>query len=346
MLQKIQQYIQEKINIIAEGFHKKSQERLTIMVIPHNHDRIYSHQLSWMMIGFLTALTLFVVMMALYAFYHRKSLKSDVAELKDLYGLNYNQANTLHQQTRITEDYHRELQSNLKEIARLIGIPEKELTILDLDPSARSRANEVLYEEVTQRLDMAPGTNYLPSVYSIKTNHFRMSDDYPMVLSIHEFLNQGFGVYAHMPMGRPFKTFRALRDTSPFGPRIDPVTRSSLEFHTGMDTSGPRGTPIYASGAGTVARVTHKDPGYGNSVLIQHKFGYRTLYAHMTRSTVRNGQRVRRGDLLGYMGATGRVTGVHLHYEIWQNSRKIDPLPYICSTDLNTRTCKAFYSKQ
>ncbi len=115
--------------------------------------------------------------------------------------------------------------------------------------------------------------------------------------------------------------------TSRFGGRADPFTGRN-EQHKGLDISARTGTPIYAPGKGTVI-FSGVENGYGNSILLQHGGGITTRYAHMSRRAVSEGQTVQRGDVIGYVGSTGRSSGPHLHYEVRLNGVNVDPLRYI-----------------
>ncbi|MDR1415341.1 MAG: M23 family metallopeptidase [Odoribacteraceae bacterium] len=118
----------------------------------------------------------------------------------------------------------------------------------------------------------------------------------------------------------------ACRITSAFGYRQDPIDHV-LKPHRGMDFGGPIGTPIYATGNGTV-EVSNVGNGFGRHVIVNHGFNYKTLYAHMDRVNVTTGQRVKRGDIIGFLGGTGRATGPHLHYEVRRNGNCIDPINF------------------
>ncbi len=115
--------------------------------------------------------------------------------------------------------------------------------------------------------------------------------------------------------------------TSPFGMRRSPFT-GRREFHKGIDISNRRGTPIYASAKGTVS-FSGVDGGYGNCVVLNHGGGVTTRFAHMQRFVVKEGQTVTRGELVGYMGNSGRSTGPHLHYEVRINGVCVNPMRYI-----------------
>jgi len=128
-----------------------------------------------------------------------------------------------------------------------------------------------------------------------------------------------------LPFANPVRD--AYRFTSRFGMRTDP-TRGGRRMHTGVDFAGPRGTPLYATADGVVIKAGWSS-GYGKLVKIQSEFGIETRYAHMAEIRVREGQRVSRGDRIGDMGSSGRVTGVHVHYEVRQNGEPVNPMDYI-----------------
>ncbi len=114
---------------------------------------------------------------------------------------------------------------------------------------------------------------------------------------------------------------------SGFGYRIDPIYKT-VKMHTGLDFTAPIGTPIYATGNGVVSEATYDAGGYGNNVVINHGWGYETLYGHMSKIKVRLGQKVKRGEVIGYIGNTGKSTGPHCHYEVIKNGTKVDPVHF------------------
>lgn len=117
------------------------------------------------------------------------------------------------------------------------------------------------------------------------------------------------------------------RVTSQFGKRNDPFTRN-VSHHNGFDIAGPSRSPIYATADGVVS-FAGRDGGYGNKIELKHSPEYDTRYGHLYKILVKEGQQVKKGDLIGEMGTTGRSTGVHLHYEVVKNGERVDPLPYI-----------------
>ena len=137
------------------------------------------------------------------------------------------------------------------------------------------------------------------------------------------------GVIA-VPSDKPIPS--GVEFTSGYGVRSDPFGRGRA-MHAGIDLSGPSGTPIYATADGIVSEAAWNSGGYGNLVKVDHGRGIETRYGHLSKMTVRAGERVTRGQLIGRMGSTGRSTGSHLHYEVRIDGRAVNPIPFMKSTD-------------
>ncbi|ANE52236.1 M23 family metallopeptidase [Flavisolibacter tropicus] len=145
------------------------------------------------------------------------------------------------------------------------------------------------------------------------------------------------------PAIQPVSNKDLNRIASGFGYRIDPIYKTP-KLHAGLDFSAPQGTPIYATANGTVKLATYSDAGYGNHVIIDHGYGYETLYGHMVRVKARSGQRVTRGEVIGYVGSTGKSTGPHCHYEVHKNGQKLDPV-YFFYNDLSPQQFDALLKR-
>ncbi len=135
----------------------------------------------------------------------------------------------------------------------------------------------------------------------------------------------------------------ALSISSPFGWRSDPI-KGVRRRHAGVDLPGPSGTRIFATGPGIVS-FAGWSRGYGNMVQVDHADGVRTRFGHLSNIAVSAGTSVRQGALLGWMGSTGRSTGVHLHYEVRVNGRPVDPLAYMGQTAHSEETLWAPQAK-
>ncbi|NNL16660.1 MAG: M23 family metallopeptidase [Flavobacteriaceae bacterium] len=132
---------------------------------------------------------------------------------------------------------------------------------------------------------------------------------------------------ATIPAIQPVKNEDLKRMASGFGYRSDPFTKVR-KFHYGMDFTSPRGTPIYATGDGVVTRADNRAAGYGKHIRIDHGYGYISLYAHLYKYNVKKNQKVKRGDIIGFVGSTGRSQAPHLHYEIFKDKERINPLNF------------------
>ena len=132
---------------------------------------------------------------------------------------------------------------------------------------------------------------------------------------------------ASIPAIQPVANKDLKRMASGYGYRIHPIYKTR-KMHYGMDFSAKTGTEIYATGDGIVSKIKRSKRGYGNYVKINHGFGYETLYAHMSKYIVKRGQKVKRGEVIGYVGNSGISTAPHLHYEVRKDNKKINPMNF------------------
>lgn len=132
---------------------------------------------------------------------------------------------------------------------------------------------------------------------------------------------------AAIPAIQPVNNEELTRMASGFGWRSDPFTKAR-KMHRGMDFTAPKGTPVYASGDGVVQRADNSASGYGKHIRIDHGYGYMTLYAHLSKYNVNRRQKVKRGDLIGFVGSTGRSEAPHVHYEVWKDGQRINPINF------------------
>lgn len=145
--------------------------------------------------------------------------------------------------------------------------------------------------------------------------------------------------FACLPALKPMSGYYS---TTGFGIRMHPVL-GIYKTHDGLDIIADVGTPVYAAGNGTVEYASHSGGGYGRVILIRHGFGYQTLYAHLSKILVKEGQRVQRGDVIGLSGKTGLVSGPHLHYEVRHNGVRKNPMDYFLD-DVAPQQYRSFVS--
>ena len=152
-----------------------------------------------------------------------------------------------------------------------------------------------------------------------------------------------------IPAIQPVNNEDLTRMASGYGYRIDPFTKAR-KFHYGMDFTAPRGTPIYAAGDGVVKRADAGSSGYGRHIRIDHGYGYVSLYAHLYKYNVKKNQKVKRGDLIGFVGSSGRSEAPHLHYEIFKDGVRINPINFyygnLSAEEFNELLAKASVENQ
>ena len=137
-------------------------------------------------------------------------------------------------------------------------------------------------------------------------------------------------MYAAIPSIKPIrsdKLKRRIKLLSGFGRRMHPVHKV-VKMHYGIDFTAPKGTPIQATGNGKVVEIKKRRTGYGWSIKIDHGYGFESFYAHLSKISVKKGQRVKKGEQIGLVGSTGTSTAPHCHYEILKGGKRVNPISY------------------
>jgi hypothetical protein len=168
------------------------------------------------------------------------------------------------------------------------------------------------------------------ALQSIASYDKKISSLDPRFRDLNNRITDGILVAAAAPSLQPVNGYI----TAGWGRRDDPFDPSVKESHPGVDISAPLGSKIIAPADGTVIFAGQR-PGYGNIIVIYHKFGITTRYAHLQSMDVKVGQHVSRADVIGYVGRSGRTTGPHLHYEVWQNGRCLDPAKFFQASSIS-----------
>src|SRR6476620_8181988 len=196
-----------------------------------------------------------------------------------------------------------------------------------------ARATFLEKQKEIARVERMSGNELVRSISMTLTNlKSRIAAQKSSYNEIAGLINNKEKLLAATPAIQPVSNKDLNRIASGFGYRIDPIYKTP-KLHAGLDFSAPQGTPIYATANGTVKLATYSDAGYGNHVIIDHGYGYETLYGHMVRVKARVGQRVERGVVIGWVGSTGKSTGPHCHYEVHINGQEVDPV-YFFYNDL------------
>ncbi|MGK2864241.1 MAG: peptidoglycan DD-metalloendopeptidase family protein [Chitinophagaceae bacterium] len=196
-----------------------------------------------------------------------------------------------------------------------------------------ARAKEIEVEKEIATVEGMANNQLLSSITrTLATLASRIKAQNKSYLQIDELIKNKEQLLSHTPAIQPVSNKDLNRIASGFGYRIDPVYKT-VKMHAGLDFAAPQGTPVFATANGTVITAGNKGNGYGNHVIINHGYGYETLYGHMVKVKSKPGQKVTRGEIIGWVGNTGKSTGPHCHYEVHKNGNKIDPV-YFFYNDL------------
>jgi len=246
----------------------------------------------------------------------------------------------LRRENNALKDELQQLNARVKAVDQQMAVLEKRdnevyRSIFEAQPIPDSM--RVLEMERAQEIAKVEGLKENQLIYSIDTTIRKLTarieaqkKSYDQVLKL---VNNKEELLAATPAIQPVSNKDLNRIASGYGYRIDPVYKT-IKLHAGLDFAAPQGTPIYATADGTVKVAGFSDGGYGNHVVINHGYGYETVYGHMVRIKARGGQKVKRGEIIGYVGSTGKSTGPHCHYEVHKNGQKLDPV-YFFYNDLS-----------
>lgn len=272
----------------------------------------------WRVIGWLSSALVFgsIVLLIAYNFLDspkEKQLKREINEMELQYDI-------LQQRMNLADAVLKDLQQRDDQIYRVIF--EAEPIPAEVREAGYGGINR--YKELEGYDNSELMTETSRKVDKLSRQIYIQSKSYDEVF---ELVKQKTVMLASIPGIQPVSMKGPARVASGFGYRIHPIYKTPM-MHEGIDFTAPIGTEIYATGNGVVAKTEYNGRGYGNNVVINHGFGYSTLYGHMSRFNVRPGQRVNRGDIIGYVGNTGSSTGPHVHYEVIKGSSKIDPINF------------------
>jgi murein DD-endopeptidase MepM/ murein hydrolase activator NlpD len=233
---------------------------------------------------------------------------------------------------------YRESYSVLQERVKQLELQMNELenrdndvyrSIFEADPIPDSaRVKEMEAKKEVQLIQNLSSDELLESMVGQLNNlSLRMAYQTKSFTEITDMVKNKEKLLKAIPAIQPVSNKNLNRVASGFGYRVDPLYKD-YRLHAGLDFAAPSGTPIYATADGVVQAAGFNTDGYGNKVVINHGYGYQTLYGHMVRVKARAGQSVKRGEVIGYIGSTGKSTGPHCHYEVIKRGTKVDPVYY------------------
>ncbi len=273
--------------------------------------------------GFLAAALVTAALISFVAFRfigspNEKLLRSENERMKDRF-------REMSQQMKNMEQKMKELETRDNDVYR---------SIFEANPIPDSaRAKELEKQQQIAKVEGMEESDLVNSITeSLNNLGSRIRAQQTSYNEITGMVNNKEKLLAATPAIQPVSNKDLKRIASGFGYRIDPVYKT-VKLHPGLDFTAPAGTPIYATADGTIEFAGNSGDGYGNHIIINHGFGYKTLYGHMYRIKAKRGQRVVRGEVIGWVGSTGKSTGPHCHYEVIKNGIKLDPI-YFFYNDL------------
>jgi murein DD-endopeptidase MepM/ murein hydrolase activator NlpD len=239
----------------------------------------------------------------------------------------------LEEELKITQEEMEKISEALEEIE--VRDNEVYRSIFEASPIPDSARAKAMEKEALEQLNATLSDAELNETIKkkITTLNSRLQVQKASFEDITEMVKNKEVLLAATPAIQPVSNKNLNRLSSGFGYRIDPVYKTP-KMHAGLDFAAPQGTPVYATANGTVKLAGNVGNGYGNHVIIKHGYSYETLYGHLYRIKVRAGKKVIRGEVIGWVGNSGKSTGPHLHYEVHKNGRPLDPI-YFFYNDLD-----------
>lgn len=299
------------------GVFKAGDRKLTIMIVPHSQSKVINFQTN--LFSLIAGIILIVGVAGSFFFFNVKSAGSDaeIARLMEENRQTLASLDELRSENNNLLQVAKKFQTTLNDSLSLMGIAKtssSKSVVQNSDLSSLFDMQELAKGSVRETADIKQLTSYLEGVVQ------------PVEQLGKLFESQG-ALFSDIPSIWPLKG-GVGHIAMNFGQNVHPLT-GRWYIHKGTDFSTWRtGDPIIATANGRVVTAAY-NPSYGNYVVIQHKYGYYTRYAHMKTFTVRKGQTVSQGEVIGYVGDTGVVTGAHLHYEVHIGSEVVDPAKYI-----------------
>lgn len=249
-------------------------------------------------------------------------------------------------QAKIAEMRYEKVKQNYDALVSQAGTLQQEMASLEkrdnqvyrsifeanpLPDSARAKLTETKneFQKIAAINDEQLGNELAKTLNNISA---RVNYEFASYNEIENLIKNQGQKLACIPAIQPVSNRDLDRIASGFGMRIDPVY-GTVKMHKGLDFTAPQGTPIYATGNGTIEVAGQTGDGFGNHVVINHGYGYETLYGHMYKVKVKVGEKVKRGEVIGWVGSSGKSTGPHCHYEVHINGQEVDPV-YFFYNDL------------
>ncbi|MBN1698914.1 MAG: M23 family metallopeptidase [Spirochaetales bacterium] len=299
---------------------QKGKQRFTVMFIPHSEKKILNFHVSVFSLVFLTFLLFVIILGFFYLATYFTGSEAKVDELT--YNLDMSTRNLERYRDEIKK-FSRTIKTFKKSMENILGVIKGEsFNTFQQKGEGGDLSSMSPYEGDFE------GEN---EIWELQTLTAYINNAITPLEEIKDVLLQQKNLLVDIPNLWPVYGGRDRRVgniTDIFGPGKHPLT-GKFRIHKGVDIAWSSGTPIVATANGVIRGVDYNPTGLGHYITIQHKYGFFTRYGHLQKALVTRGQKISRGDIIGYMGSTGLSTGPHLHYEIWMGIQVVDPMQYL-----------------
>jgi murein DD-endopeptidase MepM/ murein hydrolase activator NlpD len=294
---------------------QKGRQRFTVMLIPHSEKKIFNFQISFFTLIFVTSFLVIVFVGFFVLATHFTSTNEEITKVSSELETNNTTLQSLRDEISGFRTVGRKFQAEMTNILKAIN-----------SEASRATGTGGPLPTIATSAPDENGSEALRELSELESMTTLMDNSIVPLSEISKALTTFKGLLAETPTLWPLKGTHGIITTR-YGWTIHPFTNKGY-MHTGIDLSWAVGTPIVATANGDVVQVGYSGD-YGINVLLKHKYGFNTRYAHMSRTTVVKNQKVTQGDVIGYLGSTGLSTGPHLHYEVRLGLNYIDPTNFM-----------------
>jgi len=299
-------------------FVQKGKDKLTVMLIPHSEKKIFNFQISLFTIFFLVVILSGVVVTFFISTSRYTLTKKEMVKLVSAQEGNANALRMFEEEISSLDKAVVAYKTNIKDIIELLGASQSENIFGMGGP-------ETEIKNLSEIIGLKSKSSYEDEIETIKRINADIVASERVLENFKKFLAAREEIIQKIPNNWPIIGGGFI--TSPFGMRRSPFT-GKLAVHQGVDVSWWPGAPIRATADGVVVFAGMKG-GYGRTVQIQHDYGFQTLYAHCSSLRIYEGQKVKKGEIVAFLGRTGRATGFHLHYEVRIGTKAVDPMIFM-----------------
>jgi murein DD-endopeptidase MepM/ murein hydrolase activator NlpD len=311
-------YLKRWLTHSYKRFLQKGREKLTVMLIPHSEKKIFNFQISLFTISFLILVLSGIIISFFLSTSRYTLMKKEMQDLQSTQEGNLNSMILFKEELSNLEDSVSEYKNNIKDIIKILGASQTE-NIFGLG------GPETEIKNISEIMGLKSKDEFETELETIKKINEDITTSRKVLQNFTKFLAAREEIIQKIPNNWPIIGGGFI--TSGFGMRRSPFT-GNLAVHQGVDISWWPGAPIRASADGVVVFAGMKG-GYGRTVQIQHEYGFQTLYAHLSSIKAYEGKKVQKGEIIGFLGRTGRSTGFHLHYEVRIGTKAVDPMIFM-----------------